>query len=193
MMEKLRSQEADSGVLVAPLSSDGGTLSPERRGEDERRRTVRCAVNAAAVIVEAKSRTRMSGRAADLSLTGCYVDTISPFALETIVQFRLSCEGHGLQGEARVSYSLPSMGMGLAFTNLAADQLEALRAWIGELSGEIVRETHESDLALAFDAPAGHQKVYAWQEVMDELVTTLHKKGVLTEQEKNALRKKLAP
>ena len=193
MTEKLRSQEPEPEVSIAQRSPDGETLSPERRGGDERRRTVRCAVNAAAVVVEAKSRTRMTGRAADLSLTGCYVDTISPFALETTVQFRLSCEGHSVQGEARVSYSLAGMGMGLAFTTLAADQLEALRAWIGELTGEIVREAQESDIALAFDAPAEHQKVYAWQEVMDELVTTLHKKGVLTEQEKNAVRKKLAP
>lgn len=174
------------------LPFTGRTLSPDRRERAERRRTARYAVNAAAVIVEGKSRTRMTGRAADLSFTGCYVDTISPFAVDTMVQFRLSCEGHSLQGEANVSYSLPGMGMGLVFTSLATDQLESLRAWVGSLSGEVVGEAEGSDLTLAFDAPAGHQKVHVWQEVIDELVTTLHKKGVLTEQEKNAVQKKLA-
>jgi hypothetical protein len=176
------------------LPSGLGTLSSDRRAGQERRRTVRYSVNATVVVVEVKSRTRMTGRVSDLSSTGCYVDTISPFPLETAVQFRLSCEGRSLQGEARVSYSLPGMGMGmgLAFTSLAADQLESLRAWIGSLSGEVVAEAQESDLTLAFEDPAEHQKVHSCQGAIEELITTLQKKGVLTEQEKNAVRKKLA-
>jgi hypothetical protein len=82
--------KARSNSLAAPLRADAvAEKTLERaRGEGsgaEKRRDVRYPVSAAAEIVEARSRTRLSARAADISLSGCYLDAINLFPVGSAV------------------------------------------------------------------------------------------------------------
>src|SRR5579863_1057705 len=81
----------------------------------ERRRNVRFPFTAALEAVESKSGTKVSGRTSDLSLGGCYVDTLSPFPVGTEAKIRILREKESFEANAKVVYSAIGMGMGLAF------------------------------------------------------------------------------
>ena len=70
------------------------TATPKRPVIVEQRRSVRHSFSAAAEVVEVVSgtRLRMNARVADLSLGGCYLDTINPFAPETRAHLRINIE-----------------------------------------------------------------------------------------------------
>ena len=68
------------------------------------------------------------------------MDTTSPLPPSSTVKLRLTKDKRSFTVEARVIYSLPCMGMGLAFTKAAPEQIAVLRRWIGELSGELAPE-----------------------------------------------------
>jgi hypothetical protein len=94
----------------------------ERVGEDtvelasdERRGAPRYGFTATAEVVDMNSRTRMNTRISDLSMEGCYVDTNAPFPVRTKVRIRVTASKKTFETQGVVVYSLPNMGMGIAF------------------------------------------------------------------------------
>jgi hypothetical protein len=159
----------------------------------EKRGSVRYAVCADAIIVEVLSSTCLTGRAADLSLGGCYLDGINLFPVAASVRLRLTTEVHSFECEARVTYSVPSMGMGLVFTKTSSDQAAELRNWIAELSGEpSATPPVGSDLGFDRRKPTGTENFGGSQGALSELITILRRKGLLDESEVASVRNKLA-
>lgn len=125
-MEKVRSDppaaqappRAEAAAGTSPHPAQGARNWPNA----ERRGGVRYTVSADAILIDASSQTRLRGRAADISLTGCYLDAINLFPVGTNVGLRLTAAAHSFACEARVTYSLPGMGMGLAFTKISPDE-----------------------------------------------------------------------
>jgi hypothetical protein len=185
------------GLGAEPSVVDPAERSIARGGSTtqssaEKRRDVRYGISASAIVIETQTRTKLLGRATDLSASGCYLDTLSPFSVGTAVQLHLSCENHLFRAGARVTYSLPGMGMGLAFTNIPLDQVASLSDWIGELSGELTpKPSVASEPDFDFQTPVAPEKPSTSQDVLYELVILLFRKGLLTESEKDAFRKKL--
>src|SRR6185437_12479423 len=160
----------------------------------ERRAHVRYPFTAAADVVDTISGTRLSARCSDLGLGGCFIDTTSPFPVGTVVKIRLTMEQKSFQAIASVAYSMPGMGMGLAFTAAEPDQIWVLKLWIGELSGERSRDLApvqpQKKEALEEDSAqpgSGSESVF----VLNELIITLMRKKVLSESEGKLLLKKL--
>jgi hypothetical protein len=61
-------------------------------------------------LVEENSGARMTSEISDLSLTGCYVDTINPLPDETLVHLRIFTEAHAfLAPAARVPGSVEAL------------------------------------------------------------------------------------
>ena len=196
-MDKVRSNS-----LAAPLRAEAvaeKTLERARSegGGAEKRRDVRYPVSAAAEIVEARSRTRLSARAADISLSGCYLDAINLFPVGAAVGLRLTNEARTFECEARVTYSLPGMGMGLTFTKISTSQAAVLRTWIAELAGNgsdaapLTSTEPEIEFESTATRPAGDENPNRWQDVLYELVSLLQRKGILGETEANTLRSRI--
>ena len=144
----------------------------------ERRRGPRYPVTATVEAVDLKSGTRTQARTSDLSRGGCYVDTTSPFPVETTVKMRLRKDTRSFEVEARVVYSLVGMGMGLAFTGADPEQVEVLQRWIGELSGELPPELSAAGLAEPIRASKGSNNEQSY--VLGTLVLELMRQGVLS-------------
>jgi hypothetical protein len=193
-MDKARSN------TLAPLTAhdhataqSAGAAANSNPPGAEKRKDERYPVSAAADIFEARSRTRLSGRAADISLSGCYVDAINLFPVGTAVGLRLAAEARTFECEARVIYSVNGMGMGFAFMKVSASQTALLRNWIAELAGnpmEAAPAESEVDFESAALQPASGQGSNAWRDVVQELVSVLQRKGILSESEANTLRSK---
>ena len=170
-------------VLPAPLP-----VEPQKTGGRESRAQVRFPFTAAAEIYEIHSQTRLTGRCSDLSSGGCYIDTLIPFTVGSIVLLRMERDMREFEAAAVVAYAHVSMGMGLAFTEMKHEHQEVLRFWIAELSGEKPCEPAPSLLereTTVVDADANMRLV------LNELIYLLVRKNILTEDEGTALLHKM--
>lgn len=156
---------------------------------DDRRTHARYPFTASAEVIDVKSQTRLNARINDLGLEGCYIDSTSPFPLGTVVQLRVSSASKVFESRATVVYSLPSMGMGLVFSSPEPEQLQTLRKWIGELSGEAPSEFEPSEDAKPERTEASSMENQRY--VLRELVTALMHKGTLSNAEGAAMLQKL--
>jgi hypothetical protein len=151
----------------------------------ERRLGPRYQFTATIELVDLKSRTRVQARTSDLSRGGCYVDTTNPLPVESAVKMRLTQENRSFEAEARVAYSLPGMGMGLAFTSATAAQMEVLTRWLGELSGELTVELSDSEPRQQAAGSKGpnHDPSY----VLSTLLIELMRGGLLSNEKGKAM------
>jgi hypothetical protein len=147
----------------------------------ERRSTPRSAFTAAVVAVEPKSRTRIDAHTSDLSIGGCYVDTMNPFPAGTELQLRLTTEGKSFDAEAKVAYCQIGVGMGLLFTTAGPGQLSTIEKWFAELRGETQPEPQvlADEEQPLYRATAKNEEHY----ILEELLVLMMRKGLLTEEE----------
>jgi len=102
----------------------------------ERRKYPRYPFTATAEAVEMSSQARIQGRTSDLSLGGCYMDSISSFPVGSNIKIRLTMGLRSFEAEAQVVYSLVNMGMGVKFTNAHLEQICLLEKWVEVISKE---------------------------------------------------------
>jgi hypothetical protein len=98
---------------------------------------------ASAELLEDNSGARMSSRISDLSLKGCYVDTVNPLPDGTLVHLRIFTETHAFEAPATVVHSQAFLGMGMKFREVQPKFEEVLRLWLPE-AAEQAKEAHGS-------------------------------------------------
>jgi len=85
---------------------------------DERRNQER--VPASIEVLWVGNAGKYESRTSDLSLGGCFVDTVAQVELGNIITFSLQLPaGESIDIEGEVVYTYPSMGFGLRFTNVS--------------------------------------------------------------------------
>jgi hypothetical protein len=188
----LKQQDLVVGPLVDPVSV---TNKPVQG--DERRKDVRFSVSASAEMLELSTRTRLAGRASDVSPGGCYIDTVSPFPVGASVMLNLTSEHHNVQVKANVVYSRTGMGMGLAFTEMTAKQKENLTVWLGELNGQPAQPqaseaTRPYVQEVAIEEPKARAEDAGLLGAVAELISLLRVKRILSDSEVEVLREKLS-
>lgn len=104
--------------------------------EQKQRREPRYPFIASAELLEENSGSRMSSRISDLSLNGCYVDTINPLPDGTLVHLRIFTETHSFEAPATVVYSVAHLGMGMKFREVQPQYEEVLRLWLPEAADQ---------------------------------------------------------
>ena len=163
-------------VLPAPSVEE-----PQEKGGSERRVSVRFPFTAAAEVSELRSKARVAGRCSDLSIGGCYVDTLSPFPLGSAVRIRMETDNREFEADAVVAYAHPQMGMGLRFTGIKREHEEVLRSWIAELGGEQLAEPAVSP-AEPEPKPEGGaiDAIENTRLVLNELITLLVRSKIIT-------------
>jgi PilZ domain len=75
------------------------------------------------------------GNLSDISLTGCYVQTVSSLPVDTNVLFMIRVRDIVLRGRAEVKASHHAVGVGLIFAEVNRDDQEKLEFLIGTLAG----------------------------------------------------------
>jgi hypothetical protein len=97
----------------------------------------RCPLVAAAEVAELHSRAQLPGRTSEIGLGGCYVDALNAFPEGTHVVLRIIRDQGVFETQARVVYSDPGFGMGLAFTEMTPNQRAVLEAWLAEIVSQL--------------------------------------------------------
>jgi hypothetical protein len=100
--------------------------------DNESRRAPRYSLTAAAEVVDLSTGTRVSAQTSDLSLVGCYVDTLNPLSPGTQVKISITHKNETFSSAGLVVYSSANMGMGIKFLKVQHDHLGLLQKWLGE-------------------------------------------------------------
>ena len=158
----------------------------------ERRKNRRFGVSASADIAELRTHARLTGRVSDLGPGGCYIDTVSPFPPGTALMIKLVSGHRAVVAKAAVIYAQTGMGMGLVFTELDATEKKKLDTWLQELGGEPLQEVASAPGEIMKKSES--LAIPKWTGVRDalqDLVSLLRNKGMLTEAEIEVLRAKM--
>jgi hypothetical protein len=185
--------------LLVGTTAESASEAGKPTDSTDRRKSVRFAVSASADMVELRTRTRLSGRASDLGAGGCYVDTMTPFPVGTSLVVNLTSEKRNVHAMANVVYAHIGMGMGLAFAEMTPTQRGNLTCWLQELGGNTPKE---QTTASGTDSPptqeaailetTANAKKARLLDALQELVSLLGNKRVLTEAEVELLRDKMS-
>jgi hypothetical protein len=147
----------------------------------DRRSTPRQHFVAEALTVEISSGVKLSARSCDLASHGCYVDSLRPFPVGTLVCIRLKNNEAMFEANGSVAYQLPGLGMGITFLDITPESQAVLDKWLSNMpvqqdSFETLLPAIEPELPIAI-----------WQrpttELTVELIQVLMKKGILTKRE----------
>jgi hypothetical protein len=98
----------------------------------ERRSASRHAMILAAEVIELPRGTKLNARTADISRTGCYIDTLNPIPQGSEVRIRLTHGEETFVASGRVVYVSYGLGMGIAYTKAEEDQLARLDRWFSD-------------------------------------------------------------
>src|ERR1700751_2098339 len=97
--------------------------------DSERREHRRLKIKVPIEIYTENSPSPIRGATSDLSLTGCYIETIFPFPIGTQLEIKLQLEATLLVAGTVVT-SDPQVGNGIPFTRMLTEDLEELRAFL---------------------------------------------------------------
>jgi len=96
---------------------------------NERRGSARLKVRVPVEIYTEGSTAPLRGATSDLSLSGCYIESIFPFPVGTQLELKLQLEGTLLVA-ATVVTSDPQVGNGIHFSRMLPEDIEELRAFL---------------------------------------------------------------
>ena len=98
----------------------------------ERRGAPRYQLVLAAEVVELPRGAKLSSRTADVSRSGCYIDTLNPVPQGSRVRLRITHHDEIFESIGRVVYVSYGLGMGVAFEDVAPDQQARLDSWLDD-------------------------------------------------------------
>src|SRR6266436_9983009 len=125
-------KSTESGVVhkVHPSRAEETKKSPI----PEHRLAPRLPFLTEAEVMEPLAGARLKTRLSDLSLRGCYVDTLHPLPVGARIRLRAVRSKIILEVLATVIYSEPRLGMGVSFTQLSPEQKSILENWLADVA-----------------------------------------------------------
>jgi hypothetical protein len=87
-----------------------------------------------AELAEMPGETRLVARVSELSLRGCYVDTMNDLPVGTKLRLRIRYGSSTCEVDGKVIYAHGGIGMGVAFGEMTPEKEAVLAAWLAELA-----------------------------------------------------------
>jgi PilZ domain-containing protein len=97
----------------------------------ERRSATRYNFGAIAEVIDLDKRDALVSLTRDLSLSGCFVQTTTPYPEGTTVRVRIIHSGAEFLAVGKVSANVTATGMGIAFTQIQSNDRAILKRWLG--------------------------------------------------------------
>src|SRR5260370_26169218 len=97
----------------------------------ERRGATRYHFGAIAEVIDIGQSRELVSVTRDLSLSGCFVKTTTPFPTETPVPVRITHSGADFTALGNVTNNLTATGMGIVFTQIEPNDRAILERWLG--------------------------------------------------------------
>jgi len=129
LVSQHRTERNDSYLPVAQRR-------PMREIPSSRRKSTRYHCTGGVELRRQEGAPPVFGNLSDISLEGCYVETIATFPAGSEVVFFLRVANVNIRGRAGVKISNHAVGVGLEFTHLAAEDQQRLEFLVGTLAGK---------------------------------------------------------
>jgi hypothetical protein len=100
--------------------------------ESELRGSPRYAFHASAELTESPSAAPTKAQTSNLGANGCFLDTIKPLPVGTIVSIQITYQGQVFAARSVVAHAHPNTGMGLKFIALESGCASLLETWLNE-------------------------------------------------------------
>jgi hypothetical protein len=113
----------------------------------ERRRSPRYPFCAAAELTASTSGARLNACTSNLGFNGCYLDTINPLSLGTIINIQITHQGQAFVAGGVVAHLQPNVGMGVEFIALESGCAALLETWLREAAPVEARTNDASTLS----------------------------------------------
>src|ERR1700739_2961394 len=97
----------------------------------ERRGAKRYYFGAIVEVIDLDGRREFVSVTRDLSASGCFVKSTTPFPTGTLVRVRLTLSGAAFAAIGNVTANVTPTGMGIVFTEIDADDRAILERWLG--------------------------------------------------------------
>ena len=120
--------------------------------------------------------TRLKVRIADISMEGCYMDTMNPFPVDTLVRVTINRNGAQFISAGAVRNSQHGMGMGIVFAELGGLERVLLSQWIRECASPSSKPAKAETSKAVSTPPSGDL-------LARRLIELMRKKGQLSEAE----------
>lgn len=172
-------------------------MKPAWPGE-ERRKHLRYPCAGEALAHEVGTDVLLQGQLSDVSLGGCYVDMMYPLPSATEIELTIAVDHRRVQARGRVCASREGFGMGIAFTEIGAEDRTRLQELVNWLSGSLpqgptefarFRVTPGGEDA-AGSGIAGASSNPDRGDALDALLGLLERKGVISVAERAQIAKK---
>jgi hypothetical protein len=98
--------------------------------EQERRRTPRYPFTGSVEMRQGTSEDRITAKVRELSLNGCYVETVSPYPVGTGLGVKVFTATEFFEAQASVIFVDENQGMGLMFRETKPYYIAVLRKWL---------------------------------------------------------------
>jgi PilZ domain-containing protein len=156
----------------------------------DKRSCPRYPLSSAVEAFDTLANTRIFGRLSDIARNGCYVDTISPFAVAAAVHLTIKRERQVFKTDATVVYAQVGMGMGLLFTTAEPEHLQLLGTWLAELADGKPQQSGASEPE---HTPTASNFIdHQLRDAFAELVRLLSTKNDISDSERTELLRNLA-
>jgi hypothetical protein len=134
--ELAASQAGATGALPAAgeVPERGVERRQDERRRDERRLHVRHKCDGGAEVHKQGVDARVWGTLIDLSLGGCYMEMMTPFPSETLVELALAVGARRVRAGGLVRTSHPGCGMGIQFTEISEEDRSQLQQIVNALA-----------------------------------------------------------
>ncbi len=101
---------------------------------NEKRRTPRYKLEGSAELRDEGRDLRTWATFSDISLHGCYVEATATTDVGTVLQIKLEANGYRIETRGCVRVTYPSLGMGIAFTEMSEENRTRLRELLAAIS-----------------------------------------------------------
>jgi hypothetical protein len=122
------------GEATEPNGLAGGSATNSGQPYREQRAVPRYNFIAHVDVIEPASDTRISARVSEISRKGCYIDVLVTLPIGTIIQVKIVRDQGSFNTRGKIIYVQEGMGMGVAFMDVAEDQLKLLDSWLLEIA-----------------------------------------------------------
>jgi hypothetical protein len=100
----------------------------------QKRSVPRYPFSARVTVIEPIKLTEVEAKTSDISLKGCYVESIDQFPPNTIVRIRIERAAEVFEIWGRIAHVQAGLGTGIAFFEAAPEERLIVQSWIAKLT-----------------------------------------------------------